>query len=204
MRLIFFVSILISFLGLSGCGGSGGSSNDARSFDTSIRRTDHGIPHIKADNFAGLGYGYGYAVAQDNICKLADFYVTVNGERSKFFGADETFLFPANLLEFNNADSDFFFKLIHARGKVEELMATPPPNGPSEDMKALLRGHVAGYNRFLRDTGVDKLSDPNCRGAEWVREITELDVYRLAYTLGVFAGWAASAGGIGGAQPVDT
>ena len=42
-----------------------------------IRRTSHGIPHILADDFAGLGYGYGYSLAQDNICVVADTYVTV-------------------------------------------------------------------------------------------------------------------------------
>mgnify|MGYP001952415445 CR=1 FL=1 len=78
---------------------------------TVIRRSAHGIPHIQAADFAGLGYGYGYAVAQDNICRLADFYVTVNGERSKYFGAEQSFLFPANLMSFANADSDFFFKM---------------------------------------------------------------------------------------------
>ena len=36
-----------------------------------------------ATDFAGLGFGYGYAAAKDNICVLADTYVTVNGERSR-------------------------------------------------------------------------------------------------------------------------
>ena len=52
-----------------------------------IRRTSHGIPHITANDFGGVGFGYGYAVAQDNICVLADIYVTVNGERSKYSGS---------------------------------------------------------------------------------------------------------------------
>lgn len=196
---------------LGGCGGSAngpadstGAADKQSGFKANIIRTANGVPHIQAEDFEGLGYGYGYIAAKDNICKIADFYMTVNAERSKYFGPDATFPFPANLFEFSNADSDFFFKLIHARGKVEELMATSAPNGPSDQIKALFRGHVAGYNRYLREVGVDNISDPNCRGAEWVREIGELDVYRMAYTLGVFAGWAPSAGGIGGAQPVDT
>lgn len=203
-------ALVVSLAGLllTACGEGSPTNSGAQAakddFHATIRRTASGVPHIQADSFSGLGYGYGYVAAQDNICKIADFYLTVNGERSKHFGADETFPFPANLFEFKNADSDFFFKLIHARGKVEELMATPAPNGPNDAVKALFRGHVAGYNRYIRETGIDNLSDPNCRGAEWVREITELDVYRMAYTLGVFAGWAPSAGGIGSAQPVDT
>ena len=37
----------------------------------SVRTTSFGIPHIKASNFAGLGYGLGYAYARDNLCILA-------------------------------------------------------------------------------------------------------------------------------------
>ena len=35
-----------------------------------IRRTSFGVPHIRADNERGLGYGIGYAYAQDNLCCL--------------------------------------------------------------------------------------------------------------------------------------
>ena len=52
-----------------------------------IRRTSFGVPHIRADNERGLGYGIGYAYAQDNLCLLANEVVTVNGERSRYFGA---------------------------------------------------------------------------------------------------------------------
>ena len=37
-----------------------------------IRRTSHGIPHIKAVTFHGAAYGYGYAFAQDNLCEIAE------------------------------------------------------------------------------------------------------------------------------------
>ena len=195
--------------GLAACQGGRGSlpghaEAPARDggYEVTIRRSAHGIPHIEAGDWGSLGYGYGYAVAQDNICRLADFYLTVNGERSRYHGPDATFPFPANLFEFRNADSDFFFKLIHASGQIDELRAAPPPRGPSARMQALLRGHIAGYNRFLRETGVDNISDPACRGAAWVQPISETDVYRLAHTLGIFAGWAPSAGGIGSAAPL--
>src|SRR3569833_1873359 len=53
-----------------------------------LRYTEHGIPHIVAKDFAGLGYGYGYAAATDNICELANIYLTVSGQRSRYFGPE--------------------------------------------------------------------------------------------------------------------
>ena len=55
-----------------------------------IRRTKYGVPHIKAHDIESLAAGYAYAFAEDNICTLADEYVTVAGKRSKYFGPDGT------------------------------------------------------------------------------------------------------------------
>ena len=51
-----------------------------------IRRTSFGVPHIRASDERGLGFGIGYAYAQDNLCLLANEVVTVSGERARFFG----------------------------------------------------------------------------------------------------------------------
>ncbi len=40
-------------------------------YDSEVRYSSYGIPHIKADNYAGLGYGYGSYYASHNICILA-------------------------------------------------------------------------------------------------------------------------------------
>lgn len=32
-----------------------------------IRRTEMGVPHIKASNWSGVGFGYGYVQAEDNL-----------------------------------------------------------------------------------------------------------------------------------------
>ena len=64
------------------------------------------------------------------------------------------------------------------------------------------RGYVAGYNAYLRDTGVDHIPDPRCRGADWVRPITELDVYRRFHQLGSLASSGAAIDGIGGRRAV--
>lgn len=68
-----------------------------------IRRTSFGVPHIRADDERGLGFGIGYAYAQDNLCLLANEVVTVNGERARYFGPEQ-----ATLEERNNLASDVF------------------------------------------------------------------------------------------------
>src|SRR5437588_8724968 len=81
-----------------------------------IRTTTHGIPHILADDFAGLGYGYGYSLAKDNICVIADSYVTVDGQRSRYFGPDGSYTVGGNGSVNNNLNSDFFYQRIIDNG----------------------------------------------------------------------------------------
>src|SRR3954447_22070958 len=107
----------------------------ADAYQVTIRRTAHGIPHIQANDFASLAYGYAQALAQDDICVLADSYVTVRGERSKFFGPDGTYSFRGNGTKPNNLSSDAFYRKIIAQGTVEKLVAQPPPLGPLQEIK---------------------------------------------------------------------
>jgi len=169
--------------------------------DVAIRRTSHGIPHIVAKSFRDMGYGYAYAFAEDNICTIASSYVTVRAERSRFFGPDKSWRFEGNGSVANNLNSDFFFKKIIDNRVVEKLLAQKPPQGPRDEIRRGVSGYVAGYNRYLRDTGVANLPDPTCRGKEWVRPITEIDVYRYFYKLALLASSGVAIYGIGSAQP---
>ena len=166
-----------------------------------IRRTGHGIPHVIAGDWAGLGLGYGYSLAEDNICTVADSYVTVNGQRSKFFGPNANYVFQGNGFSANNLNSDFFFQRIIDDGVIEDLLGRPPPDGPHPEIRELVHGYVEGYNQYLRETGVANLPDPRCRGEDWVREITEIDAYRRFYQLALLASGGVAINGIGSAQP---
>jgi acyl-homoserine-lactone acylase len=174
-----------------------------------IRRTSHGIPHITANDFGGLGYGYGYAAAQDNICVLADIYTTVNGERSRYsgsgplgsFGPDGSWYQGGNGTQPGNLNSDFFFQRIKDRGTIENLLAEAPPVGPLPDLKEGVRGYVHGYNKYLGDTGLSNLPAA-CRNKPWVRPITEMDAYRRFYQLGLIASQGVAIDGIGSAAPL--
>ena len=76
-------------------------------------------------------------------------------------------------------------------------MSRPPPEGPEPELRKVVSGYVAGYNAYLRDTGVNHIPDPRCRGADWVRPITKLDVYRRFHQLGSLASSGAAITGIG-------
>jgi acyl-homoserine-lactone acylase len=203
-----FAALAATVLPLAAQGGDAGSSTVAVTaasptapLRATIRTTDHGIPHIVASDFSGLGFGYGYTLAENNLCVLADTYVTVNGQRSRYFGPDASYVVGGNGSVNNNLNSDFFYQRINDDGIVENLLTMAPPRGPRPEIKDLVHGYVAGYNKYLRETGVANLPDASCRGAAWVREINEMDVYRRFYQLGLIASQGVAIDGIGGAQP---
>lgn len=152
-----------------------------------LRYTEHGIPHIVAKDFAGLGYGYGYAAATDNICELANIYLTVSAQRSKYLGPGGDG-YPALSGARSNLHSDLFFQNLNDSGVVDRLVAQPAPQGPRPEVRELVSGYVKGFNASLARTGRSGISDPACRGADWVRPITEQDFYRHYYAIAITAG----------------
>jgi acyl-homoserine-lactone acylase len=174
----------------------------AHAYDVTVRRTAHGIPHVYARDFGSLAYGYARAFAEDNLCQIADSYVTVRAQRSLHFGADKGWRFEGNGTNVLNLNSDFFYQRINDTKVVEKLLAQPPPAGPLPEIKEGVRGYVAGYNDYLKATGVDKLPDPACRGKPWVGPITEIDVYRRFYQLASLASQGVALDGIAAAQPL--
>ena len=176
---------------------------EAKPLKAKIQRTKYGVPHITAKNIQSLAAGFAYAFAQDNICTIAAEYVTVNAERSRYFGPEETWFFSGNGSTYRNLDADFYFQWVKQRGLVEELMAKKPPEGATRDVRRGVRGYVRGYNQYLRDRGVDRIPDRRCRGAEWVRPIKPVDVYRRFFQLGILASSGAVIDGIVGASPVS-
>ena len=143
------VSVLI---GLGLCAGGA----QAAGYKAEIVRTQYGIPHVTAADYGSAGYGQAYAFLEDNLCLIADKIVSVNGERSKYFGPDGTTV--VSFAETKNLDSDFFFKANLDRAALRKAFAATSP-----DYQALVRGYVAGYNRFLKDHPADK-RPVACRG----------------------------------------
>src|SRR6187401_2824791 len=57
-------------------------------FKARISTTAYGVVHVKAQDLAGAGFGHGYALAASDICTIADRWVTVRAERSRYFGIE--------------------------------------------------------------------------------------------------------------------
>ncbi|GAA1423238.1 penicillin acylase family protein [Streptomyces thermospinosisporus] len=162
-----------------------------------IRYTEYGIPHIVAKDYADLGFGTGWAQAADQVCTLADGFLTVRGERSRHFGPDAATDFSLSSATTNLA-SDLYFRGVRESRTVEKLLARPAPLGPSRAVKEMMRGYAAGYNAWLRK---NRVTDPACRGAAWVRPVTTLDVAARGFALAVLGGQGRAVDGITAAQP---
>ncbi|MCO1582013.1 penicillin acylase family protein [Crossiella sp. SN42] len=170
---------------------------DGQRYAAVIQRTEYGVPHITGVDMGSAGYGFGYAYAQDNLCLMADYVTTLAGERAAHFGPDGRVNTGAG--SFTNLESDLYFQAFNDSGRLERVLAAP--GGPSAEARETVRGYVAGFNRRLRETGVERLPDPTCRGKGWVRPLTELDVWRNVYDTSQLTGVSSFAGQIANAKP---
>lgn len=141
-----------------------------------IQWSSLGIPHIQAGDRRSLGYGIGYAYAQDNACLLRDEILTVRGERSAFLGGE-----GVSSTQLNNVHSDFYFRWLNDDDAVERYWRAQP-----EAIQQLLSGYAAGFNRYVRETPSG--AAPSCRNEAWFRTIEEKDLVRLLRRLLVEGG----------------
>ncbi|MFJ8596310.1 penicillin acylase family protein [Streptomyces sp. NPDC093598] len=162
-----------------------------------IRYTEYGIPHILAKNYADLGFGTGWAQAADEVCTLADGFVTLRGERSRYFGAAASAGGDLSAARTNLA-SDLYFRGVRETRTVQKLLAEPAPVGPSREVRDLMRGWAAGYNAWLKR---ERITDPACADASWVRPVTELDVAARGLAIASISGEGRFVDTITAAQP---
>jgi acyl-homoserine-lactone acylase len=153
-------------------------------YRATIVRTAYGVPHITARNFGSLGFGYGFALASDDLCTMAQAYVTVEGERSRYFGPDATVQEPGGG-QASNIDSDIFWQSVIGRQVIPRLLAVRTGPGAVEpQVRQLMAGYVTGYNSYLASVGGSRgVPDPTCRGQGWVKPITSLDAYLAVYQI---------------------
>ncbi len=175
-KLLGFVAVLaVAIVGVPNAAAAGHARHDAAGSPraVTITRDSAGIPHIVARNFTALGYGEGYVFAQDNLCTFANDIVTVDGQRSKYFGPNGTAVNYSAGTASTNLESDLYWRYVKASGIVKRELAAKPPNGLLPQVRGVYTGFIAGYNRYLRS---GKLRDPHCKGKPWVHPITLTDM----------------------------
>ena len=115
----------------------------AKPVSANIRWTEYGIPHVTAESFQGVGFGYGYAVSRDHLCVLVNRALTLRGERSRWYGAEEEAI--VGFAPTKNIDSDLFYKVQLSDGvaKNAELKL-------SRDALNLATGYADGINKYIK------------------------------------------------------
>lgn len=146
-------------------------------YQVDITRTQYGVPHINAENWGSLGFGSGYAFAQDNYCVLMREIVFANGQSQRYFGD-----------EGGDIASDFVFTWLGRDAR--DLFYDQQP----ERLRQLMRGYADGLNLFLDETGIDALAegDAGCRNADWVRPVSVDDLAKVARRINVRLSTAAA------------
>lgn len=174
-----------------------------RGIHVSIRLTAHGIPHIIAGDYRSLGFGLGWSEAHDVLCPLADAFVTVDAQRSRYFGPDGSYsLAYLNGTTPNNLQSDFFFAKIIKQGTVERLLDPRTPGSPAAPTRAMVSGFAQGYDAALRaEHAPAGITDPACKGQPWVHPIAAIDVWRRLYAAALLASSEYAMSGIVSASP---
>ncbi|MDV3504299.1 penicillin acylase family protein [Marinobacter sp. M-5] len=203
--------IAVSAVLLAGCLSSGGSDgSDAPApvvggneqvFKATLKRTAFGIPHIEADDFGSMGYAYGYAQAEDNLCLLAEDTLTIRGLRARFLGAGGNYQIPSNGATTTNLNADFFWRATATDDAIQPLKT-----GSDPEVGEASRGYVAGFNRYLQELrkGQHPGRHEACRNEPWLMPIEEDDMYRRYLRLAVLASSSVFVEGIATAQPPAT
>ena len=156
-----------------------------------IQRTSHGVAHIEAPDYESLAYGVAYAHAEDNVCQTADHLVTIRGERSRYFGANDRALLGLRVLP--NEQIDIFI-----RSHMNDAALADAFKSVSAEARAISRGYIQGYNRYLRDHASSLPAQ--CNDQPWVRPMTGADYLRLQELTMVQLGIALFADAIVGAS----
>ncbi len=137
-------------------------SGPAGGYEAAVARDARGVAHITAADWGSLGFGQGYALAEDRACTVLDQVVKVRGERSRWLGPGEGDA---------NVNSDFAYRHLGLWEDAPQRWADQPPR-----VQEVMAGFVAGFNASVTAGAVG----PNwCAGEPWVGPITTQDLYAV-------------------------
>ncbi|QIB66969.1 penicillin acylase family protein [Kineobactrum salinum] len=140
---------------------TGADADSAAHYQVEVIRSDYGVAHITADDFGSLGYGEGYATAEDHVCNISRALVQARGELARYFGAGE--------------DNEHLASDVAVRAMDIHSQAVAALRQQDADNLAWLRGYADGYNRYLASKNGNRAGSW-CDGEPWLQAITDLDL----------------------------
>ena len=154
--------------------------------EAEITWTTHGVPHVVADDFAGLGFGQGWACARDHFAGIVDHVVKVRSERARHLGAGEGD---------KHLHSDLGYLALDVRRRAADAAARQPA-----EIVDMVGGYAAGVNAWFAEHGRDALP-AWCRDASWIGPIEPLDLFGVYVDLAIIASGRNLVEYIGSAAP---
>jgi acyl-homoserine-lactone acylase len=177
------LSVAAASLLMAGCT----DDNKDDGYSAEIRYTSYGVPHIKADSYGDLGYGIGYAQAEENLCTLSEQLMKLKGEKSQFLGPGTG---SANII------SDLGYKALGLPEQAQDLYSKT-----SAKAQQIMSGYVAGFNRSLAERETTQDYPSPCRGVDWVEPITKFDLLAYQMDISLLASGRMMAPAIAAANP---
>jgi len=107
----------------------GGVAADSLIRQVEIIRTTHGVPHIRAENLAALGFGEAYVQCEDYGTRVALSLLRARGEMGRWFGQD-------------SVAEDF-------AGRMDRARAMEVYTKVDEGTRQIYEGFAAGVNRYI-------------------------------------------------------
>jgi acyl-homoserine-lactone acylase len=155
-------------------------------FEAEIRRTSYGVAHIRSSTWGGIGFGQGYACAQDNVALIVDQIAKVRGTRARLFGRG-----PAGA----HVNSDFAYEVLGLRSAAPAALAAQP-----DEIRELVEGYAAGVNAWMSSPAALPLPDW-CSPAAAIAPIEAADIFAYLSDLTLAAGARNFVPFIAGARP---
>jgi len=160
-------------------GGNGG-------YEATITWTTHGVPHIEASDWGGLGFGQGWACARDHYAAMCDHATKVASQRSRHLGRGEN-------------DRHLHSDLGYLGLGLADRAAAMASNQPAE-IVSMVTGYAAGASAWFAERGREGL--PRWAADEpWIRPIEPGDLWRIYLDLTLMASGRNLVEYIGSAVP---
>jgi acyl-homoserine-lactone acylase len=134
-----------------------------------VLRTAHGVVHVRAEDYRGLGFGVGHAWTGDNACLLAWRLAEVRGAISAQLGPDADVALPVHGMTHSSLSSDRFY-----RGWLDDTVIEAGFAAGAPEIRDLAAGYAEGVNHRLSQLG----TIVGCE-LQVVEPVTTRDVYRM-------------------------